>query len=402
MNFRIIRIIFRRRMGIYFFSAAISLFTTGLLLVELLYFINVRPQLLANRAIEAKYVGAYAADLQRLAKTQYLATMQTVRAGKADAGIFLNEKVHWAPQLESSMGVKKYGSQKPLVAASTREALLRLDSQWMQKHMRVENLKADLSLFTALDRFDYWDIEANSPIAELAEKHLYLPPAKLPFPDVQDLLAIGKLRLMHAAVNGPQDYVPALGDVRSLARLLLTTENQQLVMTGLSLLETERFAYNYFVKEMKMSPQSWIPTDAEDNRVAHRAILGTRGFLHLWTPTEIMRSIYLTETPPMGFCAAINEALPLEYALREVLEPQLPFEISLKSEYVALDEVYRRSHSICRLRYLGEMMAHNTFSIHVPGPLVLNRFWWARKVFGLRLSVYAFRGLGEYYTLTTR
>ncbi len=71
----------------------------------------------------------------------------------------------------------------------------------------------------------------------------------------------------------------------------------------------------------------------------------------------------------------------------------MPLEIKLKAEYAGLDAIYRRAHSLCRLRYLGEMKANDSFSTRAPGPLVLNRLPWARKVFALRLSVFGFRSV---------
>lgn len=376
----------------------LSLLTTAVLLVELLYLSSVRPMIEENRNVEKKYLSLYLADLEYLKNVPYLQSLQTVRVGKSDAGVFLNEKLFWSPQLDPALKIKAFGAPKPLTGPGTRESLLRLQGEWMNKHMRVTHLKGDLSIFTALDRFDYWDVEANSPIASLAEKGIYIPPMRLPYPDIQDLLAIAKIRLMKAAMTGPDDFVPALSDVRSLARLALTTENQQLVLTGLALLDTEHFAYDYFVKVQKMPASSWVPVDSEANKIAHRAVLATRTYLHLWTKTEILEKIYHAEPPPIGFCSALNEALPLEFAIRSVLEPQLPFEIRLRSEYASLDSIYRRGHSLCRMRYLSEMVARDAFSVKVPGPFILNRLPWARKVFGLRLSAAVFRGFTDYYT----
>lgn len=381
-------------------AMAISLFTTAVLLVEALYLSHVRPMLEENRNVESQYLNLYLADLQYLQNVPYLQPMRAARAGRSDAGAFLNEKVYWSPPLDPALKIKPSGATRPLTGPGTRESILRLQGEWLKKHTRVTHLKGDLSIFTALDRFDYWDIETNSPISTLAEKGIYVPPSKLPFPDIQDLLSLAKIRLMKAAMAGPDDFVAALSDVRNLARLALTTENQQLILTGLTLLDTERFAYDYFVKDRQMPASSWVPIEVEPNKIAHRAILATRSFLHLWTKTEYLEQIFHAEPPPIGFCSALNEALPLEFALRRVLEPQLPFEIRLRSEFASLDSIYRRGHSLCRLRYLSEMVARDAFAMKVPGPFILNRLPWARKVFALRLSASAFRGFSEYSTPT--
>jgi hypothetical protein len=381
------------RLLIYLLAMSTSLLTTAIILVEILYRTHVRPQLEANIAVQKNFLASYLTDLKRLNEVPLFRSLHTMRAGQADAGVFLNAKAHWTPQPAASINLRARGASRQLVSPNIRETLLRMNDEWMRKHLRVKTMNADLTAFTGLERFDYWDIESESPISDLADRKIFVAPAHLPVPDVQDLLALAKLRFMMAAVKGESDFLPALNDIRQLAKLLLTTENQQLILTALALFDIERFAYNYFVTDRKMSQATWTPIDRELNQIAQKAIHATRGYLRLWTPANILEQIFNGEPAPIGFCAAVNEALPQELSLRHLLEPQMPLEIKLKSEYVSLDAIYRRAHSLCRLRYLGEMKAHDSFTTRAPGPLVLNRLPWARKVFALRLSVFGFRNI---------
>ncbi len=369
-------------------AVVLSLSIIAIGLVEVLYRLQVKPTLEKNRAVQERFIQPYLDDLQFLAKNPLF---ENRSAGMTDAGVYLNAKVFWSPTIA---GAPARGQAQPLVSTEARENLLRMKTEWMRKFPRAEKLKADLSLFTGLNRFDYWDIEAESPIGDLIGKRRFIPPPQLPIPEVSDLLAVVKLRLMMGALT--KDPLAALTDVRQLSRLLLTTENMQLVLAGLSALDLERFAFRFYVEEMGMNAGQWTPIDRNTTRRAYRAILATRGYLRLWSRPEKIQTIFLGELTPIGLCAAANEALPLEYSLRRKLEPRWPLEINLKTEYSRLDQVLKRSRTFCRLRYLNDLASARAFDIRMPGPLFLSHLPYSRKVFALRVSVINFGGFDGY------
>ena len=220
-----------------------------------------------------------------------------------------------------------------------------------------------------------------------------MPPSKISLPDANDIIALSKLRLAQGSMmNQP---LVALREVRKLAELLMTTENLQLTMTGLALLDHERRAYNFFVNERQIKTDDWKPVDRNITRRAHRALIASPGYLRLWTDADILQKDFIDHTPP-GFCATVNEALPFEFSLRGLLEPEWPLEHSLASEYERLDRVFLKARSQCRLRYLTKLVEANRFAEDVPGPVVLNRLPYARKVFGMRLSTANFSGFDGY------
>ena len=370
----------------YLFAAFMSVAALAIGMVEVFFLWQVKPKLQIDIASQQKYFQAYVDDQQFL---KHSSLVKFKKIGQNDAGLFLNEKLFWTPLPEASHTLKQ-----PLVAVLDRESLLRFRSEWMKKFDRVRFMKADLSVFTGLQRFDYWDIEQNSPIADLLEKHHFVPPPKLPVPETSDLLAITQIRLMGGAASG--DFVAALSDVRQLALLLLTTENTQLMMTGLVALDYERFAYRYFVEDRKMDPTLWTPIDQNITRRAHRALLGTESYLQLWTLADTFENIFLSDEPPIGFCSSFNDMMPMDQSLRSRLEPSWPIEISLKSNYERLDQALKRARLTCRLRYLGDLLDHNSIRTNVPGPLILNRIPYARKIFGLRISILKFPGFAAY------
>ena len=225
---------------------------------------------------QEKYLQSYLDDQQFLHHTGLFVLK---KIGQNDAGAFLNSKVYWAPVAAGEQITKQ-----PLVPVDVRETLLRFRGDWLKKFDRVRHMKGDLSIFTSLQRFDYWDIEQQSPIEALIKNHHFVPPPRLPLPDASDLLAVTQMRLMWGAANG--EFVAALSDVRQFAQLLMSTQHTQLFLAGLMALDFERAAYRYYVEELKMDPTLWVPYDHNITRRAHRAILATQSFLQLWTQKD--------------------------------------------------------------------------------------------------------------------
>ena len=379
-----------RRWLVFSSTAGLVLAALALGVVESLYRWQVRPKVESNRAVQARHLALYQDDLSYLGQFDILKSRKT---GKADAGPWLNRKLFWSPVRE----VSSETSPLPAVAIPVREELLRLRSEWMDKHHKARTAKADLSFFMGLGQFDYWDIETHSPIEELAARNIFVPPPELPVPEVSDLLAAAKLRLMRGALD--KEAMTALQDVRNLARLLLTTENMNLVLAGIAILDDERKAYRYFVDHQGLSESAWIPIDRNTTRRAYRAILATRGYLRIWTRPDTMDEIYLKGAEPVGLCAAANEAFPQTFALAPVLKPHWPLEFDLRDEYAKLDQVLDRSRSSCRLKYLSALIETENFATELPGPFLLNRLPYSRKIFGLRTSVNRFSGFDAYNAL---
>jgi hypothetical protein len=187
-----------------------------------------------------------------------------------------------------------------------------------------------------------------------------------------------------------------LRDARILGRLLLTTENIQLTLAGLLILDFERRAYRYYVDNLKMNALTWTPIDPNVTRRARRAILATRAYLRLWTPTKTLDDFFLGEATPPGLCAAANEGLPFDYALRGILEPHWPFEMDTRAEYSRLDHIFLKAQSACRLKYLSSLTKDGRLRVKVPGSVVFNDLPYSRKIFGLRLSAAELGGFEAY------
>jgi len=394
-----------------FILAFVTVFLSALAFagIEMLYRWQVLPKLGSNLATEERHLQLYLEDLDFFARADLgFREFKPFLTGKADAGPFLNTHLKWLPEPEPeeifgeaiTAPLKEAAARPALVPIEIREQLLRFGNDWIRQHPKTKRWKTDLSIYKELLRFDHWDIEIESPIARLIENDIFLPPPKIPLPEPQDLIASAKVRLMMGARNG--DLMTALTEVRQFARLLLTTESQQLVIAGLAVLDNERRAYRYFVDEKGMNPQAWIPIDRNVTRRARRAIYATRGYLRAWTPSVALDKIYRDDRDPVGLCAAANEAFPLEFTLRPMLEPHWPLARDSRAQYRKLDWIFDQLQSRCRLRYLRHLVKTGGFGLlplQTPGPWLLQRFPYARKVFGMRVSVANFPGFDLYNSL---
>ncbi len=367
------------RWGLYLTVVAGILFAIGVGGLNLLYRWRVRPVVESQVATQNRFRALYQEDQAFLAK--YATELGLgISGGSADAGPYLNSRVLWAPALAT------VEQQKPvaIVDETTRVDLSRTGDDWIQIIAKGHKPKPDLSLFSELAKFDFWDIERGSPIEALTKLEAFVPPPKLPLPDTGDIIAAVKLRLIKGGLE--KDYVASLRDVRQIGRLLMSTENLQLVLAGLLVFDYERRAYSYFVNELKFDSQLWTPIDSNVTRRARRAVLATRSYLRLWTSPEILQSEFLGDNIPPGLCAAVNEAIPFDFSLRRILEPHFPFEMDTRSEYARLDRIVLKTQTRCRLRYLTAILKADKLKIRVPGPFLFNDLPYSRKIFGLRLS----------------
>ena len=372
-----------RRWGLYLTVVAVTLFALGVGGLNFLYRLRVKPGLDAQIELQNRFRDLYVEDAVFLSKS---ATELSLGAsgGTRDAGPILNPLLSWQPG----------GSGKPIVDEATRVALMRTGADWILQISKGRFPKTDLSFFKDLSKFDKWDLERDSPIVQLIEKKEFVPPTRLPLPDTSDLVAAAKLRLIAGGLD--RDFQSALRDARALGRLMISTENMQLMLAGLLVLDYERRAYRYYTDELNMDSKVWDPIDANITRRARRAILATRAYLRLWTPAKLIQELFLGQSIPPGFCAAVNEAIPFDYSLRDLLEPHWPFEMDTHVEYERLDQILGKAQTVCRVRYLTALTRDRRFQIKVPGPFLFNDLPYSRKIFGLRLSAADLGGFEAY------
>lgn len=348
--------------------------------VETLYRKNIETSLNRVTLLQEDALETYLADIEFLDRSE-LAT--AIRGGDrttqdADAGPTLNAALFWNPPSD-------FGRKTPLVSAKSREFLMRYEDDWIKGRTFVERgtIKADLSIFKDLDRFQIWDVEKNSPLQKIADAGEFILPSQQPAPETLDILTAVKVRLMKGSIDG--DPVRALKEVRKFAMLLLTTENFQLVMTGLATLDLERRAYREYVDRDWMDPSLWLPIDRNSAMRASRAFAATAGYLRAVTTENTFKKIFVAGHVPPGFCAAANEQLPVEFAYRSKLTGWWPLEREYHAGFKRLDDALVVAGQHCRLRILNKLHAADGFrGVDPDGPWPLTHVPYFRTLFALR------------------
>jgi len=363
----------------------------GIVGVDWLIKKNIDPILQKDIEVETKSLDDYLDDLEFLRGQAIFETSFNGRKNTGeDAGPEFNHSLHWVPDQNGFV-------QKALVPAEIQDRILRIGRNWSLHtgHFRrdFKTKSVDLKIFSGISKFDYWNIEKDSPIEELIKQNKYVASEKIPSLDSLDLIALSKLRLLEAVFE--KDYLQALKDVRRLVELLLTTENFRLELTALSILEAEHTAHVLYLENKWITADDWAEVDSNATRRASRAIWATRGYLRFWTPEAILKKIYLSEKTPIGFCAAVNDSLPGELAMKAYMGTSLPFERDYDANYQVIEQIYQRALNLCHLSYLGQIRIQDNYG---EGRLqrFMSRLPYVRKLFGLIVSSSHFDGFGDY------
>lgn len=373
-------------------AAILLLVVIGITRTNLVYKWQLLPILKSHQAIQAKELPLYKKDMSHLMAHF---PFKSAVGGKANAGSFLNSRLFWLPRVSVARESKP---NMIAVSDALRSELIRYGNDYLAHPSHFANNHLDFTFFATLSHYDYWDIETDSPISSLSAQNRFVPPNEVPIPDPLDLISVSRLRLMSA--DHESNVESALRDVRELARLMLTTENSQLVTAGLAILEDERSAYYFYVSRGKLKREDWAPISQTMLAETRRAFDGTEGYLHLWTQIATLEDLFLKNEPPVGFCSALNNQIPALMSLRAYLEPHLPFELDYRTEYRKFDEIIRAAKPHCRLRYLTELIRRDNFPARLPGIWLLNGWPYWRKLFALRASLADFSNFESYEKLS--
>jgi hypothetical protein len=303
---------------------------------------------------------------------------------RRDAGATINAIFYWSPRNQFG----EFGAAKPLVSPGTREFLLRYQSEWIKSRSfySLGKLKADLKPFEKIHGFDYWDIEKNSPLESLKAQPMFIAPSQLPLPDAMELISLSKVRLIKGSVD--KQPLAALRDVRQLARLLLTTENFNLVTAGLAILDLERRAFREYVDRGWLDESAWRPVDQNTSQRAQRALVGNLGYLRAGTDLKMLaefeEKLRQNWNWP-GLCAAINEQLPVELALEDELSGEWPWERGFAEGFRALHRLASLAEDRCRLELFRSQRQRGDFRLaDADSPLFFSYLPYFRTVASLR------------------
>ncbi len=367
--------------------------------VNYLIHTSVDPIIENQLATQDKFLPRYIEDTERVLGLP----LSEKSKFTADAGPLLNSALPWLPEQNNEIvGTATATLTKkisPLVTKKEREQILRYGGNWLEHLSRHNRVSHDFSILEKLNQFDYWNLEENSPLESLIRNKTFVDATQLPAPDPQDLVTLIKLKVMKSVDGG--DPIAILRNIRHIAQLFFTTENLQLFVTGLKLLDVERKAYHFFVDEEILNEPDWTPIASSQIQTAFKVATATKGYLYLWTKPETIEKVFLNpQEPPIAFCAATNEGLPHVYSLRSALYSQWPHERKNKIYFETLDRVYQRAAAVCRIKYLRTLKEIDGFE--PPLERGLNRMLlktpYYRMLLGLKMSTLTFSGFDAYVT----
>ena len=192
-----------------------------------------------------------------------------------------------------------------------------------------------------------------------------------------------------------KETLQALKDVRQVATLFLSTENLNLEMTGLRLLDFERVAFAYYVKSKLMKETDWSPLSATILSQATRAWPATAGYARILTQDSTFKKVF-SEIKPTGLCAALNSTVPHDWLLKPMLQPRIWPEPSFAKEYDRHEELVQNAKSQCRLKYVTRLMKADTSYDRLPVPFPFGLLPFSRRTYGVKLATVGFTGFETY------
>lgn len=254
-----------------------------------------------------------------------------------DAGPFLNSRLEWndvVNDIAAKAAYEKYlvslGAAKivklslPLQATEKRKSL---GPDYYKKANEIDLKGIDFGWFKELQKYDFWNIEVNSPLAYL-DKFDY---TKSPIPNVVPLVAWARLRL----VKGVQErnVKLAIDEAVHLGRLIHSTENMLGVMASIAILK----AVAQFAKDQGVP----LNVDAMvfDKAKLYFISLGKALGNPLVDTQDIALLLQAGFGP--GYCAVLNEA---GWGL---LMSKSLLETDLKDFYAKYDVIFK-SQTSCR------------------------------------------------------
>lgn len=225
---------------------------------------------------------------------------------------------------------------------------------WIKKPIPTAMENADLTWMRELLNYDHWDFFKHGPASELIGAEA--PPANpftVPIPDLRTLQTAAKLRLRRALDRG--NLMPALEEVRHMARLVYTTETLVGSMVAVALLRHERLAVDEAIQRNILRRQDHLAFSADTLAKMKTGLWVTAGFADFSTP-EQMRRAFLNGHWPVGSCAALAETAQSFTLAGVYLEKKYPFERDLDDRRRSMMALFAASKPFCRLPFARQLL----------------------------------------------
>jgi hypothetical protein len=222
-----------------------------------------------------------------------------------DAGPFLNPRIGWDGDHKRIERWRATVPSPSTLLALDPKLIERIPKDWWTADRALWST-LDFSWMTSLREFDHWDVERNSPWAELAAGEW--PNS---FPLLFEVAPWSKLRLAKGLAEGQMK--DAVADVEHLSRLLLSTETLLGAAGAFQQLDLVDRALAALETSGKPAPRAANRVDGVTRRRLQRAVTAALAFMRIDTPREYDA---LRPRIRVGRCAAMNEALQAAVVFR--------------------------------------------------------------------------------------
>lgn len=260
-------------------------------------------------------------------------------------GLFANHRISW-----ETAPAGQYPPTAPDSIDPPRDMLERIQSAnvdgWLDLvHQPSLYTKIPTKWMRDLETYDYWEVFHSSPV----ERELLTSPVQgfsISIPNYGRLVAMAKIRYLQGIRS--RQVLPALREVRNLARLISTNEIIVGNLVAFSMLSTERTVYDYAVSNGLLAPDAWRPFSKAGD---------TRTKLALYASVDLFdvlrerpsRWDRLLSTRPPGLCAALTEALIRSGISRSLIQGSWPFEKDYSSTTARIESILATQSHGCRL-----------------------------------------------------
>ena len=205
--------------------------------------------------------------------------------------------------------------------------LNRRDAHWSTAPDDVEI--GDLSILKQLLAYDHWEAgglpraedthqatrSAYAAYLQSVPSGAYLSTFQ-PAPNAVALVDLAKFRLLQGLRTG--DVLPALQEVRHLARLIHSDETVVHTVMAIALLRSERRALEAAVERGLMESTDWAVPTEDDLRAMQRAVAATAYLLAGGADAGQWAQISALSPDTFGLCAALHEAAAIKLAFPTV------------------------------------------------------------------------------------
>jgi hypothetical protein len=261
----------------------------------------------------------------------------------SDAGLYLNPRVRWEGKYQNTdlipeiavpsdllRHLKKIGakSKKTIFELADDPVFDRLDMSWMKQ----------------LFRFDHWDLTASPGPAKSA-LGLGEPLVALASVDYNSLSTLAQIRVLRGLKT--KDLLPALREIRQLAKLIYSNETLISSMVATGILATERNAYEEGLRRGLLKPGQWKPVSAEQCTRARRLVWASGMWFSPLAPESMLRGIFLSKNRSQVQCAGIFEGSSRALLARKFLLPKVPMESDFTQRYALLENILKQQ-KLCR------------------------------------------------------